>query len=228
MGCFCQFCRCQKLPSPVTEDDIQRGSKTRELDAFRQNYKKEKSFNVIETWEWEWWRPYKTTNTVKQHIRENFPHRRSLAAQQLLEDIKTGKLFGYVQCDIEVAEILRLNFDNFPPIFKNTSVSKNDIGDLMKNYAEEIILFSTSENVDVQLSITKWNTYDSSDVVSSTTWSCLHKKHRFVGYIPKKCFNGFVQSAVVTRMQGDENPNSCVVAEARKLLASSIYGYHIM
>ena len=88
-------------------------------------------------WECEWWRLYKTINTVKQHIREHFPYRRSLAAEQLLEEIKKGKLFGYVQCDIEVPENLRSKFVNFPPVFKNTLVSRSDIGDLMKTYAEE-------------------------------------------------------------------------------------------
>ena len=79
----------------------------------------------------------KTTNTVEQHIREHFPYRRSLAAEQLIEQIKKGKLFGYMQSDIEVRENLRSQTDNFPPIFENTLVSKNDIGDLMKNYDDE-------------------------------------------------------------------------------------------
>ena len=48
-----------------------------------------------------------------------------------------ANLFGYVQCDIEAPENLRANVANFPPIFKNTLVGKNDIGDLMKAYAEE-------------------------------------------------------------------------------------------
>ena len=42
-----------------------------------------------------------------------------------------------MQSDIEVLEKLRSKFVNFPPIFKNTLVSNSDIGDLMKNYAEE-------------------------------------------------------------------------------------------
>ena len=79
---------------------------------------------------------YKTTNAVKQHIKEHFPYRRSIAAELLLEEIKEGKLFGYVQCDIEVPEKLRSKLFNFPPIFKNTLVSKSEIGDLMKNYVE--------------------------------------------------------------------------------------------
>ena len=56
----------------------------------------------------------------------------------------------------------------------------------------------------------------------------MYKIHRFVQYTPKKCFSSFVQSAVNARRQGDENPNSSVVAETMKSLANSSYGYQIM
>ena len=102
----------------------------------RRSYIQDKGFTVIERWECEWWRLYKTITNVKLHIRENFSNRRSLT-EQLLEGIKKISLFGYVQSDIEVPENLRVNFANFPPIYKDTLVSKSDIGDLMKTYAEE-------------------------------------------------------------------------------------------
>ena len=51
------------------------------------------------------------------------------------------------------------------------------------------------------------------------------KIHRFS---LRKCFDIFVQSAVGARRQGDENPNSSVVAETKKLQANSSYGYQIM
>ena len=54
------------------------------------------------------------------------------------------------------------------------------------------------------------------------------KIHRFVEYIPVKYFNKFKQSAVSARREGDQNPNSSVVAETIKLLANSSYGYQIM
>ena len=38
---------------------------------------------------------------------------------------------------------------------------------------------------------------------------------------PVKSFNNFVQTAVKARCQGDENPNSSVVAGTMKLLANS-------
>ena len=54
------------------------------------------------------------------------------------------------------------------------------------------------------------------------------KIDRFVENIPVKCFKNFVQSAVNAHREGDENPNSSVVAETMKLLANSSYGYQIM
>ena len=60
-------------------------------------------------------------------------------------------------------------------------------------------------------------------------WGLVCKKiYRFVEYNPVKCFKKFVQSAIDARREGDENPNSSVVAETMKLLANSSYGYQIM
>ena len=54
------------------------------------------------------------------------------------------------------------------------------------------------------------------------------KIHRFIECTPQKCFNGFVQSVVDARREGDENPDSGVVAETIKLLGNSSYGYQII
>ena len=229
MGCFYYFSSCQELSSSLTEEDVQGGSKKRELDALRRHYIQEKGFKIIEMWGCEWWRLYKTTNAVKHHIREHFPYRRSLAVEQLLDEITKGNFFGYVQCDIEVPENLRANIAKFPPIFKNTFVSKSDIGELMKNYAEEERLMSQPR----KFLISSFSLQNGT-LIAPLLLFYLHlglvctKIHRFVQHTPKNCFNSFVQSAVDARRQGDENPNSSVVAETMKLLANSSYGYQIM
>ena len=229
MGCFYHFCPCQELRPSLTEEDIQLGSKKRELDALRRHYIQEKGFKVIEMWECKWWRLYKTTNTVKQHIREHFPYRRSLAGEQLLEEIKKGELFGFVQCDIEVPENLRSKFNNFPPIFKNTLVSKSDIGDLMKNYAEEEILLSQPRKVLISSFILQNGTLIAPLLLFYLQLGLVWKKLQcFVEYSPKKRFNSFVRSPVDARRQSNENPNSSLVAETKKLLANSSYGYQIL
>ena len=88
-------------------------------------------------WECEWWNLYKTTTCVKKQLRESFPYKRPLREERLLEQTRSGKLFGYVQCDIEVPEELKKKNANFPPIFKNTNVGRHDIGSLMQDYAEK-------------------------------------------------------------------------------------------
>ena len=163
------------------------------------------------------------------NIREHFPYKPSFAAEQLFEELKAGRLFGYVQCDIEVPENLGANSANFPPIFRNTLVSKSGIGDLMKNYAEEERLLSQPRKM-----LISSFTFQNGTLITPLLLFYLQlglvctKLHRFVEYTPKKCFNKFVQSAVDARRQGDENPNTSVVAETMKLLANSSYGYQIM
>ena len=229
MGCFYHFCPCLELRPSLTEEDIQRGSKKRELDALRRHYIQEKGFEVFEMWECEWWRLYKTTKPVKQNIRERLPSRRSIAPEQLLEEIKEGKLFGYVQCNFEVPDFLRSKFDNFPPLFKNTLVSKNDIGDLMKTYAEEEGIMSQPRKKLISSSTLQNGTLITPLLLCYLQLALVYTKiHRFVEYNPKKCFISFVQSAVDARRQGDENPNSSVVAETMKILANNSYGYQIM
>ena len=48
LGCFYHFFPCQELRPFPTEEDIQGGSKKRELDALRRHYIQEKGFKVIE------------------------------------------------------------------------------------------------------------------------------------------------------------------------------------
>ena len=83
--------------------------------------------------------------------------------ERLLEQIRRGNLFGYVQSDIEVPEGLKKNFANFPLIFINTNVGRYDIGFLMKDYAEkEWLLCQLQKNVDFKLFHWKTNSHYSS------------------------------------------------------------------
>ena len=134
-----------------------------------------------------------------------------------------------MQCDIEVPENLRANFAKFPPIFKNTLVSKSDIGDLMKNYAEEENLLSQPRKMLISSFTLQNGTLITPLLLFYLQFGLVCTKiHRFVECTPKKCFKSFVQSAVNARRQGDENPNVSVVTETMKFLANSSYGYQIM
>ena len=152
-----------------------------------------------------------------------------MSEEQLLQGIIDKRLFGYVQCDIEVPEHLRSYFSNFPPIFKNTEVSREDIGPLMREYAEKENIMPQPRKMLISSFILTNGTIITPLLLFYLKLALVCKKiQRFVQYTPRKCFNHFVQSAVDARRQGDENPNSSVVAETMKLLANSSYGYQIM
>ena len=195
----------------------------------RKEYIQLKGCKIFELWECNWCGLYRTDATVINHLRANFPYQRPLSEERLLQKIKSRKLYGYVQCDLKIPVHLKACFANFPPIFINTVVSRNDIGDLMKEYAEKEEIMSQPRRMLISSFHLKNGT-----IITPLLLYYLHlglectKFYRFVQYTPKKCFNSFVQSAVNARRQRDENLNPSLVAETMKLLANSSYGYQIM
>ena len=171
----------------------------------------------------------KLMHQSKVIFEQTSPYKRPLSEEQLLQRIIDGRLFGYVRCDIEVPEHLRDYFSNFPPVFKNTVVSQDDIGNLMKEYAEKEGITAQPRRMLISSFILTNGAIITPLLLLYLKLGLVCKKiHRFVQYTPRKCFDNFLQSAVDARRQGDENPNSSVVAETMKLLANSSYGYQIM
>ena len=229
MGCYYHYCPCQEARPSLTDSDIESGIKKRQQDEMRRDYVQQKGYHIDEMWECEWWRLYKTDASVKNRPRENFLYKRPLSEEQLLQGIIDEQLFGYVQCDIEVPEHLRSYFSHFPPIFKNTVVSREDIGTLMREYAEKENIMPQPRRMLISSFILTNGTIITPLLLFYFKLGLVCKKiHRFVQYTPRKCFNSFVQSAVDARRQGDENPSSSVVAETMKLLANNSYGYQIL
>ena len=195
----------------------------------RRDYIQQKGYQIVEMWECEWWSLYKTDASVKNHLRENFPYKRPWSEEQLLQGIIDGRLFGYVQSDIEVPEHLRSYFSNFLPIFKITEVSREDIGPLMREYAEKENNMPQPRRMLISSFILTNCTIITPLLLFYLKLGLVCKRiHRFIQYTPGKRFNNFVESAVDARRQGDENPNSSVVTETMKLLANSSYGSQIM
>ena len=152
------FCSCQEVRPSLTEENVQRGTKTKELDELRRNNTQEKGFTVIGMWKCDWWRLYKTDISVLQHIREKVPYRRSLAKLQLLEEIERGKLIDYDQCYKEFPYNLKPHFATFSSTFKSNLVNCRDSGSLIKKKAvcrRKGLDISTSENANFRLQVIK-------------------------------------------------------------------------
>ena len=57
--------------------------------------------------------------------------------KSIFDAVRDRKLFGQVQCNIHVPDNLKEKFSEMQPIFKNTVISRNDIGEFIKAYAEK-------------------------------------------------------------------------------------------
>ena len=104
-----------------------------------------------------------------------------------------------MQRDNEVPENLIANLANFRPTFKNILVSKSDIGDLIRNYAEEKRFLSQPRKM-----LISGFTLQNGALIAPLLLFYLQlrlvctKIHRFVDFTLRKCFNRIVQSAVDT------------------------------
>ena len=229
MGCYFHCCPCQEARPSLTDNKIMKGIEKGEQDQMRKEYIQQKEYKIIQMWECNWWELYQTEATVKNHLPASFPYKRPLSEQQFLQGIIDGRLFGHVQRDIEVPEHLRDYFSIFPPIFKITVVSRNDIGDLMKDNTEKENIMVQPRTMLISSFIPTNGTIITPLLLFYLQLGLVCKKiHRFVQYTPRNCFGNFVESAVDARRQRDVNPNSNVVAETMKLLANSSNGCQII
>ena len=220
---------CPRQEARPSLTDTERGVKKRHQDEMRRDYIQQKGYRIVEMRKCEWWSLYKTDASVKSHLRKNFPDRRPLKEEGLMQRIIDVRLIGYVQCDIEVPEHLRDYFSNFPPIFRKTAVSRDDIGNLMKHYAQKKNIMVQSKRMLISSFILRNGTLITPLLLFYLQIGLVCEKiHRFVQYTPRICSGNFIQSAVDARRQRGEYPNSSLVAETMQLLANSSYGYQIM
>ena len=66
-----------------------------------------------------------------------------MTQQQIIAAVVDGTLFGMIECDIRVPSELRAHFAEMQPIFKKATVTRDDIGPFMREYAEENDIMST-------------------------------------------------------------------------------------
>ena len=63
--------------------------------------------------------------------------RNQLTFEKFIEGIQSESLFGLLISSIHTPEELKPKFSDFPPIIKNTTISRSDIGEHMQKIAEE-------------------------------------------------------------------------------------------
>ena len=169
---------------------------------------------VVEMWECDWKRE-----------RDPPPRQKwKMTQQQIIAAVVDGTLFGMVECDVRVPEHLQDHFAEMQPIFKNVTVSRDDIGPFMRQYAEENDIMSAPRRMLV-------GSFHGIKLLLATPllrWYLAHglvvdRVYQIVEYSPNPCFQRFGESVSAARRAGDADPDKSIIADTMKLLGNSAY-----
>ena len=145
--------------------------------------------------------------------------RHRITEQQIIEEVKSGKLFGMVECDIETPEELKTVFSEFQPIAKHARISRDDIGEHMKSFAVANDLLKSPTK-------TLLNSYFGEKMLFATPllkWYLNHglkvtKVYQVIQYHPSQCFQEFGNEVMAARREGDADVSKKIVADSSKLM----------
>jgi hypothetical protein len=132
-----------------------------------------------------------------------------------------GEYFGLVRCNIETPEKLKDYFSELPPIFKNIKVSRDDIGDHIKEYC-------LKQNILNQSRRSLISSFHGTDILLATPLLRWYLKKglvvtdiiEIVEYRGERCFERFGNTVSDARRQGDLNPDSSILADTMKLVGN--------
>ena len=179
---------------------------------------------TVEMWECDW-KELRDEPDVKTFL--DIPRHRKwmMTEQQILAAVIDGTLFGMVECDIHVPEHLQDHFAEMQPVFKNVTVTRDDIGPFMRQYAEENDIMSAPRRMLV-------GSFHGIKLLLATPllrWYLAHglvvdRVYQVVEYEPNPCFQRFGESVSAARRAGDSDPEKAIIADTMKLLGNSGYG----
>ena len=186
---------------------------------------------VVEMFECEWQEKKRENPSLRHFIETRCPpfHSalpwREISTAEILHSVQRGQLFGLVVCDISVPDRLKEHFSELQPIFKNTLVGRDDIGDHMKKHAEDNNLLSKPRRMLVA-------SYFGKNICLITPllrWYIDHglevsQVHQVIEYKPSNSFTEFGQTVTEARIQGDSDPNTKDISDSYKGIGNASYG----
>ena len=176
---------------------------------------------VVEMWECDW-KELRKEPDVKSFLAPARRQKWNMTQNEILAAVIDGMLFGMIECDIHVPPELRPYFSEMQPVFKNTTVTRDDIGPYMRQYAEEHNILTKPRRMLV-------GSYRGDKFLLTTPllrWYIAHglvvdHVYQVVEYEPKPCFPNFGESVSTARRNGDVDPEKAIIGDTMKLLGNS-------
>ena len=122
---------------PATDEKGQTMAQRYQRTQEKIQYIQDNGYPVKQMWECDWERLKKAVKAFVKDMHRPCDGQLKMAGETILRAVMEDRMFGALEVDIEVPEHLKGTFAEMSPVFKNTHVSRDDIGDHMKTYAEE-------------------------------------------------------------------------------------------
>lgn len=169
----------------------------------------------------------------------NRKHRGKVNEKQILDGVKSEALFGMVEVDIEVPEKWEGEFQpklspwnyfkEMSPLFCNTEVKFEDIGEHMQKHIEKeglsthprrlLVGGMKAEKMLLGTPLLKWYLDHGLKVT---------RIYQVVEFNAQACFKKFVNDVTEARRMGDGRPEFEIIGNTMKLIGNSGYGSLIM
>ena len=176
-------------------------------------YIRSQGYQLVEMYECKWLRMKKEDPRVRAFMTNTFK-------RPLETAVLNGSLFGVVECDIHVSDHLKPHFREMCPIFKNTEISPDNIGEFMRDFAEE-------EDIMARPRQSLIGSYFGKKILLATPllkWYLEHglvvsRIYQVVEYTPKACFEPFGKAVSDAQRAGDVDPSKAIIADTMKLVS---------
>lgn len=198
-------------------------AKTDEISTYIRN----EGFNVVAMWQCEWKSEQSNNVLIREFLKKaRLPHhtKKTMTQQEVLRLIRDGSLFGLVECDIHVPPALLEHFEEMPPIFKNTDISKDDIGEHMKTYAENEGLMKKPRRSLIGSMFGKKILLATPLIQWYLSHGLVIERIRGDSVSQNNCFRGFGEAVSDARRAGDIDTSNAILADTMKLLGNSAHG----
>lgn len=194
----------------------------------KENYLKALGYKVVTCYECRW-NSLKKDPYTKQFIEKityrEMSEQKTMTESEIIDAVREDRFYGFVEVDISVPSELTHKFQEMPPIFKNVNISRNDLSDHMRAFAEankimpqpqrSLIGSMFGKKILILTTLLKW--YLQHGLVVSNVYQVI----QFQG---KECFSKFGKTICDIRREGDHDPAKKIIAETAKLSGNVIYG----
>ena len=230
-GCYWHGHSCPMTATAGNEEEQRR---KRTETAEKDDYIRSLGYKLVVMRECEWQAAVKEDKEKRRFLavlgRAAYPKRgNEVSLGRWVERIRDGSFFGLVECDIVVPDCLKDKFSEMSPIFKNTLVGREQLGNNMRELAEEkgylkrasrmLIGSMRGDRVLLFSGLARW--YLQHGLV-------ITEIYELVEYRPRAVFKDFGESVSNARREGDADPSKKILADTSKLIGNSCYGKTIV